>query len=174
MEGLGTTMSSLLPIIVIVGIILIGLGLVIRGNAKASDVSSNIPPVSLDPQAVASDPEFLDHLQNDRKINAIKRYRELTGVGLKEAKDSVEYFEAHPEALVDIVDKRTNRLSVEGGSGTPFDAGIRELIKQNKSHEAIKVYQDFTGASLSEAAIEIERLTWEIEEQDKRSSGGTE
>ncbi|QDV35665.1 ribosomal protein L7/L12 [Tautonia plasticadhaerens] len=34
--------------------------------------------------------ELLDLLRNGRKIEAIKRYREATGVGLKEAKDAVE------------------------------------------------------------------------------------
>lgn len=126
-------------------------------------------PLTLDPVA-ATDAEVLEHLQNKRKINAIKRYRELTGVGLKEAKDAIDYLERNPDAMIE---KRTSRLSAESTAGNPFDAGIREMIKQHKSDEAIRVYQDFTGASPSEAAVEIERLTWEIEEQEKRSTGGS-
>ncbi|KUL33521.1 ribosomal protein L7/L12 [Streptomyces regalis] len=34
--------------------------------------------------------EVLALLRNDKKIQAIKVYREITGVGLKEAKDAVE------------------------------------------------------------------------------------
>lgn len=36
--------------------------------------------------------ELLDAMQNCRKINAIKAYRAMTGVGLKEAKDAVERY----------------------------------------------------------------------------------
>jgi large subunit ribosomal protein L7/L12 len=37
-----------------------------------------------------SDPQVLELIANGRKIQAIKRYRELTGLGLKEAKDAVD------------------------------------------------------------------------------------
>jgi ribosomal protein L7/L12 len=40
-------------------------------------------------------PEILGLLQAGRKIEAIKVYREATGVGLKEAKDAVEAMEAN-------------------------------------------------------------------------------
>ncbi|MCW5954672.1 MAG: ribosomal protein L7/L12 [Propionibacteriaceae bacterium] len=36
-------------------------------------------------------------LASGRKIEAIKRYREATGLGLKEAKDAVDYWEARGE-----------------------------------------------------------------------------
>lgn len=39
---------------------------------------------------------FLPH----KKINAIKELRARTGVGLKEAKDGIEYFEAHGSVVV--------------------------------------------------------------------------
>jgi ribosomal protein L7/L12 len=168
MVDFSTALNQLIPIIVITAVLILGAMLILRGMNNASSNSDSAPPVVLDPETAANDAEFLNHLENNRKINAIKRYRELTGIGLKEAKDSVEYFQKNPEALLN---KRTNRLNSETASGTPFDAGIRELIKQNKSHEAIKVYQEFTGAGLSEAAVEIERLTLEIEEQEKRFSG---
>lgn len=38
-------------------------------------------------------PELIDLIQCGRKIEAIKLYREHTGVGLKEAKDAVEDLE---------------------------------------------------------------------------------
>ena len=46
--------------------------------------------------------EVTDHLLAGRKIAAVKVYREATGVGLKEAKESVEALEAslrekHPD-----------------------------------------------------------------------------
>ena len=41
-------------------------------------------------EAAIADPELLALLQQKQLIGAIKRYRELTGVGLKESKDAVE------------------------------------------------------------------------------------
>lgn len=38
----------------------------------------------------APDPEIVELLQQDKMIQAIKRYRELTGTSLAEAKDVVE------------------------------------------------------------------------------------
>jgi ribosomal protein L7/L12 len=44
-------------------------------------------PASSDPSA---DPEIQDLLAKGNKLQAIKRYRELTGLGLKEAQDAIE------------------------------------------------------------------------------------
>ena len=41
-------------------------------------------------QGPAADPRLLELVQAGKKIEAIKLYRELTGVGLKEAKDAVD------------------------------------------------------------------------------------
>jgi large subunit ribosomal protein L7/L12 len=40
------------------------------------------------------DPEIRELLRSGNKINAVKRYRELTGAGLKEALDAVERLES--------------------------------------------------------------------------------
>jgi ribosomal protein L7/L12 len=45
------------------------------------------------PTAPDADPQVRALLQSGNKIEAIKRYRELTGVGLAEAKDAVEAIE---------------------------------------------------------------------------------
>ena len=44
--------------------------------------------------AASEDPRLIELIQSDKKIQAIKLYRELTGVGLAEAKDAVERLEA--------------------------------------------------------------------------------
>jgi ribosomal protein L7/L12 len=41
----------------------------------------------------STDAELLRLINDGKKINAIKRYRELTGAGLSEAKDAVEELE---------------------------------------------------------------------------------
>ena len=40
-----------------------------------------------------SDEDILDLIRQNRKIEAIKRLRDLTDLGLKEAKDAVDAFE---------------------------------------------------------------------------------
>ena len=42
----------------------------------------------------AADPEIQDLLAKGNEIQAIKRYRELTGLGLKEAKEAIERAQA--------------------------------------------------------------------------------
>ena len=51
--------------------------------------------------------EILDLLREGNKIPAIKRYRELTHVGLKEAKDAVEQMGLHAGILTEHVDSHT-------------------------------------------------------------------
>ncbi|HEX4787373.1 MAG TPA: ribosomal protein L7/L12 [Actinospica sp.] len=55
------------------------------------------PPAPQDAVPGGADPrlprEFYDLLARDKKIQAIKVYRDVTGVGLKQAKDYVEALE---------------------------------------------------------------------------------
>lgn len=46
------------------------------------------------PADADADPEVLDAIRQNQKIEAIRRYRQLTGLGLKESKDAVEALEA--------------------------------------------------------------------------------
>jgi len=103
----------------------------------------------------------------DKKIEAIKRYRQQTGVGLKEAKDAIDYFSEHrgdvPAKLrrYDLVDEQAE--------------GIRDLLREGKRAEAQKIYQAFTGIdqfTASEAldALEEEVRT-EVERYDEQITG---
>jgi hypothetical protein len=49
-------------------------------------------PVRIDSETI-EDAEILDLIRRGRKIEAIKRMRDLTGMGLAEAKDAVETLE---------------------------------------------------------------------------------
>lgn len=59
-------------------------------SPKAEPFSVKSPPRELDREALA---EIRELLSTNRKIEAIKRCREITGYGLKEAKDMVEQLE---------------------------------------------------------------------------------
>jgi ribosomal protein L7/L12 len=150
----------------VIGIIILVIGvLMLVSRLNGSIISYGFTqPVSIDPDA-ASDAEVLDALAAGQKINAIKRYRGLTGVGLKEAKDAIEYLQMHPEAA---------RKKKSSSGAAPVDAGIREMLRRGQKLEAIRAYQEFTGVSLSDARDEVERIAWEEQEADQRNNSGTQ
>ena len=60
----------------------------VQGEApQRTGFASDFAPSSL---AAGDDPRLIEDLERRNIIGAIKTYRELTGVGLKEAKDAVE------------------------------------------------------------------------------------
>ena len=61
--------------------------------------------------------EVLNAILANRKIEAIKLYREYSGVGLKEAKDAVE--ELEKKLQTESPEKFTSEQIAEGKSATP-------------------------------------------------------
>ncbi|HUT11050.1 MAG TPA: ribosomal protein L7/L12 [Thermoguttaceae bacterium] len=81
-----------------------------------------------------------------RKIEAIKRYRELTGAGLAEAKNAVESL------------MRGASLPSREQGDVPFESEIVSLLEQGRKIDAIKLYREKTGVGLKEAKDFIEAL----------------
>ena len=81
-----------------------------------------------------------------RKIEAIKRHREMTGAGLAEAKDAVE-------ALM-----RGAALPSRESADSSFEAEIISLLQGGKEIAAIKLYREKTGVGLKEAKDFVEAL----------------
>lgn len=52
-----------------------------------------VDPGAVPPPSSELDPDVVQLINSGKKINAIKLYRERTGVGLKEAHDAIEAFE---------------------------------------------------------------------------------
>lgn len=117
-----------------------------RKSQSPSQVAGNsIGVVDWD---VIADAELQSYLP-DYKINAIKRYRELTGLGLKEAKEAIEYVLAHPEER----EKSHKLIDTDAG-------GVRDLIAEGRIDEAIKLYASFMGIdeySARDAIHEMQR-----------------
>jgi ribosomal protein L7/L12 len=83
-----------------------------------------------------------------QKIQAIKLYRELTGVGLKEAKDYVDALESGGQPVAaDPAPTRSGDL-----------AEVHALARQGQKIQAIKLYRELTGAGLKDAKDYIDRL----------------
>ncbi len=87
------------------------------------------------------------------KISAIKQYRELTGLGLKEAKEAVDAMEAGRVLPMPAAPARISGLD------PATDAEIRRLVASGELIEAIKRYRALSGAGLKEAKDAIEGMT---------------
>lgn len=104
--------------------------------------------VAAAPPAAADLAEVQALMLQGNKIQAIKIYRELTGVGLKEAKDYVDALEAGaaPQPVVPKPDPSAGL------------AEVHALALQGNKIEAIKVYRALTGAGLKEAKDYVDHI----------------
>ena len=97
-------------------------------------------------------------LAQSQKIAAVKFYRELTGVGLKEAKDAVEAIdrgEPVREAMPLQFDTQTSAL---------LEDQIKQLLVRRQKIQAVKIYREAHNCGLKEAkdavdAIELQMRT---------------
>jgi len=105
------------------------------------------------PERGLVDPDELQRLINaGQKIQAIKYYREATGVGLKEAKDAVERIAPG----LKIESSASNNLS--GGQGLVDPDELQRLILAGQKIQAIKYYRETTGVGLKEAKDAVDWL----------------
>ena len=90
-------------------------------------------------------------MQQSRKIEAIKLYREQTGSGLKEDKDAVEAMESG---------QRLERRSpnTDGIEPDSLERQVLALMQGQKKIQAIKLYRQQTGVGLKEAKDAVESL----------------
>jgi ribosomal protein L7/L12 len=98
--------------------------------------------------APVTEADLASLVRQGQKIEAIKRYRAQTGVGLAEAKAAVEAIE------------RGEKPGVGNDAPAPadVDADLCDLLKKGEKIEAIKLYRAQTGASLAEAKAAVEAL----------------
>jgi ribosomal protein L7/L12 len=87
-------------------------------------------------------------VRQGQKIEAIKRYRAQTGVGLAEAKAAVEAIE------------RGEKPPVGRAAPAPadVDADLWELLQRGEKIQAIKLYRERTGTGLAEAKTAVEAI----------------
>lgn len=105
-----------------------------------------------------AEPDVVYHVKQlmaaGNKIEAIKLYRQATGLGLAEAKEAVEAIEAG----------RSVSLSVTSAQGSALDQNpaailaVKALLQAGNKIEAIKVYRQLTGMGLKEAKDAVEAM----------------
>lgn len=123
-------------------LVLVAAIIVLTIRSKSVEVVNPTPPQS----QTARSPEEL--VRAGKKLEAVKRYRELHRVDLKRAKEAVE-------ALAD------------GGSALPpkgvmlrqvNDSDIEHQIRTGHLIDAIKLYREKTGVGLKEAKDAVEAM----------------
>jgi len=87
--------------VILGAIIFFGIVAMLRSSGRGT---SDVPPAGTSPrpiraagetvETVSRDPEVIALVDANRKIDAIKRVREATGLGLKESKDVVDAISA--------------------------------------------------------------------------------
>ena len=92
--------------------------------------------------------------QGGNLVEAIRRFRELYGVGLKEAKDAVEALAIGKEIEVKQISTGPLTSEVTGGA---LDE-VQELLRSGDKIAAIKRYREITDAGLAEAKEAVERI----------------
>ena len=129
------------------------------GSTPASGLPvSTLPTGPLD---AAQDAEVRRYVASGEKIMAIKRWRELTGLGLAESKAAVDalFGQGLPPPL-SSVPQGHGFLPTQGPKGpTPeLAAEARALVASGKKIEAIKRWREATGLGLKEAKDAVEAL----------------
>lgn len=102
-------------------------------------------------------------IRAERKIQAIKLYREFTHSGLKEAKDAVEAMEAGglPSDLSPGTQGVFRTSDPSGGVDESTRRQLAAMVRAGRKIEAIKVWREKTGDGLAEAKSRVEQLAAE-------------
>ncbi len=85
-------------------------------------------------------------LAEGRKLDAVKLYKERTGLGLKDAKDAVEALEVNADPTPPT------------GIDSAFEAELLSLLGRGEKLAAVKRYRQQTGRPLLESKQAVEAL----------------
>lgn len=102
---------------------------------------------TLRPQQVQQIHEFI---HNQQLIHAIRLYREVTGVGLAEAKEAVEAMARDEFAKP--------QMGTVDYDNPILEARIKSLLSKRQKIEAVKIYRDEYGVGLKEAKDAVDRM----------------
>jgi len=126
-----------------------------QSRGAALDPQHHAEPPPAPAATLVMDPQLGAALRAGRKIEAIKRYRELYGVGLKEAKDAVEDMQAGkppPAHTPVLADEPEPALQPE----------LDRLIRAGEMIQAIKHHRQITRIGLKESKDAVEARMAEL------------
>lgn len=137
-------------ITIVAVVIVLGTTFFVLIRGQNSTPINRSTPSNLD-ALIGSDSELYTLLEQGNKIAAIKRVRELTGVGLREAKDYVDtriMSHSLPEQHVRV----TSRENLSS------DSELQTLLARGNKLAAIKRVRELTGMGLREAKEYVDSL----------------
>jgi ribosomal protein L7/L12 len=91
-------------------------------------------------------------LAREQKIAAVKLYRELTGVGLKEAKDSVEAIQRGEPVYSPPSTQPT------WGNDLVLEDQIKQLLAKRQKIQAVKIYREAYNCGLKDAKDAVDAI----------------
>ncbi len=98
-------------------------------------------------------------VQTGDKIGAIKLYRQITGVGLVEAKTAVEAIQAGSPVQNNPASSMAQTPTSNGRLSLDQTALIQRLASSGQKIEAIKLYRSITNVGLVDAKSAVESLS---------------
>lgn len=101
-----------------------------------------------------------------QKVTAVKLYREMTSVGLAEAKDAVE-------AIAQGVPVNIPAPAQVGELDSFLENRIKRLLSERKKIEAVKVYRETYNCGLKEAKDAVDIIQAEMRQEEYSSLPST-
>jgi ribosomal protein L7/L12 len=99
-------------------------------------------------------------IANGNKIAAIKLYREMTNLGLKEAKDAVEtMISGAPVVIPEFVQASPQNDAI-------LEEHIKRLLVERKKIEAVKLYREANHCGLKEAKDAVDLIQDKVRKED--------
>ena len=121
------------------------------GLAEAKDAIEALergqPLATSEPVDTSLETEIVSLLEQGRKIQAVKVYRERTGTSLKEAKDAVE-----------AIGRGEKVVAAFGEIDQEVESQLIGLLQQDQKIQAVKLCHSQTGMGLKEAKDTVEAL----------------
>ncbi len=137
-------------------LVIVNYATVIRQEERyANTLVNTIKETPLISAETLQDPQIVEFMAKGQKIHAINRLRELTNVGLKEAKDAIEAYFEHSNVLLNDTPKKAPTHTVS-------DHGLRRLIEQGQIEEAVEAYRLFTGVDVYTARDAVNQMRREM------------
>nr|WP_178130567.1 ribosomal protein L7/L12 [Reyranella sp. CPCC 100927] len=161
-----TVLMAIAGVVVLVAIVLLVV-LLLRGRSRAKVIDSPVQAVPAGPAPApspgasmtmaAADSVVRAMVARGEKIEAIKMVREMTGLGLKEAKD---YVEALPNApsMMTVARQMVMASSAAAGGSASVRTEAATLVARGQALEAIKLVRERTGMGLKEAKDYVDAL----------------
>ena len=107
--------------------------------------------------------ELLGLVHHGQKIIAVKRYREITGVGLQEALYAVtrlsEVEASGGGTRPEVVSRVAAAAHIDPKKLKEAEAAAMSFLRENNAMEAVKRYRQHTGLGLKEAKDAVDVLT---------------